>query len=820
MTGLKPYQEEAIENILSLFKETQKLVKATTDKATRRKIISQSGCILLEAPTGAGKTLIVGHVADELSPSSKIVWLWFAPFKGLVRQSEKVISQEFARLRIRDIKNDRYTEHARSGDVYVTTWAAVATSNADSRKARVGDESSPGLDEMIAALRDEGYEIGVIVDEAHHGFHKAQEAVRLYCDVLSPEYTLMVTATPKDPDVTAFSNTTGIIPQKISVSRADCINAGLIKKGLKAVAFIADERASGLVDYEKTALRHALNTHRKIQQNLTEIGSSVIPLMLIQVDSSPGSVERAKQTLVNLGVTAEQIAVHTAKEPDPNILALASDESVQFLIFKMAVALGFDAPRAFVLASLRKSRDADFGVQIVGRILRVDRRLQNQAIPDQLSYGYVFLADYESQSGLSVAATKINSIKTELATVSPGFALVEHQVHSIDKGQQVVLFGFPEINPEKPFEEPIKYAGSQPTYPSQIGEQGSIFQTLPDTSDDVIEQSITVAFSNPQGSIKNQPSTGCLYYLRTDLEFPQSFRRELFQLGESNIDPVVTCIKSRVPFEEAINEIFREVVPVTKKELDVFEGQSTVEKGQADISGRKMQVRAQETLFNEYINGPMLFKALQERLSEEIIDRGWKTEDELEANKVEQYLYRILATHPEIFKRTMRRCLQDFVSSDATEQIPPYIYSELPLKPSRLNLYGVIPPTLNRWEINFAEMLDNDLSGTVLWWHRNEPRKNYSVSVALPESKYDYWPDFIVGVKGRNSQDNILLIDTKNEVYNELAIIKARAFHIDYKRVMMVYWKDEKDWMTVVNNEDGTKNILDQLFRISIMPGF
>lgn len=817
MTVLKTYQEEAVQNILSLFTETRELLSSTTDQLTRRSIVRQSGCVLLEAPTGAGKTLIAGNIADRLSPSSKIIWFWFAPFTGLVRQSEKVIRREFPRLRVRDIKNDRYVDQAESGDIYVTTWASVATSNIDSRKARVGDESSPGLDGMITALRDEGYQIGVIVDEAHHGFHKAQEAVKFYSDVLSPEYTIMATATPKDPDVSAFSNVTGVNPQKVSVSRYDCLSTGLIKRGIKAMAFMADERSAELVDYERTTLRHALRTHQEIQKSLSSINSSVIPLMLVQVDSSVGSVERAKQILIDLGVPSEQIAVHTAKEPDPDILALAQDESIQFLIFKMAVALGFDAPRAFVLASMRKSRDADFGIQIVGRILRVDQRLQNKAVPDQLQYGYVYLADYESQTGLSSAADRINNIKTELSTVSPGFAVVNHQVLPVDKGQ-VVLYGFPEVTPGTlKVDEDLKWEAATLVAPPG-SQQGNLFNDSPDN--DIVDHSINLSFTKQPSSTTMDDTSEYIYKLRTDIDYPHSFQREFYQLPEGAIDPIVLCVQSHIPFEEAISEIHRAVVPVTKTELDLFEGHKTVEKGQADISTRKIQLKAQAVLFNDYIKGPDLYRALVERLREEIVTRGFKSDSELLDSEVEQALYRILATRPELLKRTIRRCLQDFVISEPADQLPPYILSELPLKPARLNIYGVFPPGLNPWEANFAMLLDNDTSGTVLWWHRLEPKKPYSVSVVLPESKHDYWPDFIIGVKGRTNKDNILLIDTKERIYDELAIIKARATHTDYKRVMMVYWKEEKEWMTVVNNEDGTKNILDQLFRISIMTGY
>ena len=55
---------------------------------------------------------------------------------------------------------------------------------------------------------------------------------------------------------------------------------------------------------------------------------------------------------------------------DSDKWALANDEAREVLIFKMAVALGFDAPRAWTLVSMRAAKDEDFGVQLVGREAR------------------------------------------------------------------------------------------------------------------------------------------------------------------------------------------------------------------------------------------------------------------------------------------------------------------------------------------------------------------------------------------------------------------------------------------------------------------
>src|SRR5690606_13142338 len=205
---------------------------------------------------------------------------------------------------------------------------------------------------------------------------------------------------------------------RIGISRLQAVEAGLLKQGVKVAVFRAPEDVAQLVDFRRTALRAGVDTHRRIKRLLADAGIPVVPLLLVQVDSSEGSVAEAQAILRELGFADEQVRTHTADEPDPHLLALAADETVEVLIFKMAVGLGFDCPRAYTLVSPRSSRDPDFGVQVVGRIMRVDRRMQGlRDVPEPLRYGYVILSDRDAQTGLLSAAERINAIRSELAQV-------------------------------------------------------------------------------------------------------------------------------------------------------------------------------------------------------------------------------------------------------------------------------------------------------------------------------------------------------------------------------------------------------------------
>jgi len=61
----------------------------------------------------------------------------------------------------------------------------------------------------------------------------------------------------------------------------------------------------------------------------------------------------------------------------------------EVLIFKQAIALGWDCPRAYILVLFREWHSANFSIQTVGRILRMPET-QHYAENEELNKGYVY----------------------------------------------------------------------------------------------------------------------------------------------------------------------------------------------------------------------------------------------------------------------------------------------------------------------------------------------------------------------------------------------------------------------------------------------
>lgn len=795
------YQQEATDNALSIFRYALQQIEQAPDEINRKRASAYNGAVLLEAPTGSGKTLMAGLIAEEFARDAKIIWFWFTPFAGLVDQAKLALKKQFTGLRIRDIQGDRLAAGTKSGDVFVSTWAGVAANNKDARKLRRDGDLSLSLDTLVPSLREAGFHIGVVVDEAHHTFSGATEAVKFYTDVMQPEFTLLITATPDDSDVEKFKRSTGIAElHRITVSRRDAVDAGLIKAGIKSIAYLAPDEQKPLVDFQRAALADAKVVHERIKAELQNAGVNLTPLMLVQVATTErdDDVQQARENLMALGFHEEAIASYTAKEPSDDLLAVALDESKEVLIFKMAVALGFDAPRAFTLVSMRGAKDKDFGVQVVGRILRVHRRLQGREVPELLQFGYVFLADAENQTGLTGAADKINAIRTGLSEISPYTMLVnfagQREVQIVQNGQS----SFIPVSQQQNLGESLGIEAQQFVMPTgQSLLEGLILTPSPATE-----------YKSTSGATTLIAAGNLSFNLRHS---GLRFKTERLPISTSAL---LECIGASINFgDKEFNAGLRAVTTVLRREEEIFSRSIQDSEYQASLSDTEIARRAQRVLFEpDYLDPRELHAVLIKRLKDEYKRRGISSND-----AVDRSLNLILVAFPNLVRVAARECAAKYSElSDATP-LPESIQQQSGSRSSRLNVYGVMPADLNRDELAFAEMLEQDLSGTVEWWHRNEPRKAWSIALILPNGA-QYFPDFVVKVKGRKQGDGLVLVEIKGDhiLNSDDSKDKLTAMHQLYKRPMMLSREDDGRFMTIRQDDNG-KNHLDQVFRIDLL---
>jgi len=123
---------------------------------------------LLRAPTGSGKTLMMGRVLEKLCQQERFLWLWFVPFVNLVQQTEEAITANCQNLKPYLMACERQYDH-NNGDVLIANAQQVASKSQQRKIFNPSDEFTPAIFALIERARVNGLKIGVVIDEAHIG---------------------------------------------------------------------------------------------------------------------------------------------------------------------------------------------------------------------------------------------------------------------------------------------------------------------------------------------------------------------------------------------------------------------------------------------------------------------------------------------------------------------------------------------------------------------------------------------------------------------------------------------------------------------------
>lgn len=376
---------------------------------------------LLRAPTGAGKTFIIGRVLEDVCEQTPTIWFWFVPYVTLVQQTEDSIASNCLTMAPTSLSRGRNKEPV-SGMVLISTAQGVAKATA--RKAGYrndADDDVRSLADLVDRGRAKGLKIGLVVDEAHIGLDSQTEFGQ-FAKWLRPDRLIMASATPKDQRLVDFLASAGFSGyESFTVSRDEVVNARLNKKYIEAVVYDLRQSMRTITDLQQTVLKQAWRRNQRIKKLLQTRGIQVVPLLLVQVANGPTTVEEAKRQLMTLcKVPPHAIGEHSADEPNPVLMAaIANDTTKEVLIFKQSAGTGFDAPRAFVLASTKPVNDADFALQFIGRVMRVTRGVRDafprpQVIDFELDTAYIYLANAQAQQGFEQAVQTTSQLKSQL----------------------------------------------------------------------------------------------------------------------------------------------------------------------------------------------------------------------------------------------------------------------------------------------------------------------------------------------------------------------------------------------------------------------
>jgi len=378
MRALKRYQEKAIEKLLQ---RTKEFFEEKKEKAT----------IVFQSPTGSGKTFMMSRYIEELikeCPNDDICFLWISIGAGNLHKQSYFSLQnyfgEFPPVYLLEEEFHGGRSQIDKNEVVIVNWDKINQKDeaGDWINTLMKDSETYNFRDILENTRKFGTKIVMIIDESHSSANTLR-AKELRDDVIKADLTIEMSATPVIDDYET----------KVQVNPQDVIDEGMIKKEI-IVNDEIDRYLSKDINVEELILKSAYSKRFNLAKIYKDEAIEVNPLCLIQIPNGKNAQdiqERIEEFLAKNGVTIEngKLAIWLS-EDKINLEMLNDNESnVEFLIFKQAIATGWDCPRAQILVKFRDKGSEVLEIQTVGRILRMPEG--EHYANDTLNKAYIYL---------------------------------------------------------------------------------------------------------------------------------------------------------------------------------------------------------------------------------------------------------------------------------------------------------------------------------------------------------------------------------------------------------------------------------------------
>ena len=376
-------------------KYVRKLVDETIDLL---RLSGHRKTLIFKAPTGSGKTVMASQLLADLtevlqsrgdSPYSQVAHIWIAPNK-LHQQSYFKMKNYFTETRLlRPVMYDELDQSEgviKAGEILFVNWESI---NKEKNVMVRDSEQQASLYEITRRTQEEeGLPIVVVIDEEHLFWSKSADKSAKVLQRINPKVEIRISATPKTNS-----------DHKVTIDRQEVVNEEMIKK---QVVLNPDITKSYNDENELNIhlIQCALQKRNLLAEAYKKEGTNINPLLLIQLPNDTSEsmssedlaiadqVKTYLREIKDITTENKKLAVWLSGEKEKLDGLEEMDNMTEVLLFKQAIALGWDCPRAAVLLIFRKLQSNQFTIQTVGRILRMPE--QKFYKNDLLNVGYVY----------------------------------------------------------------------------------------------------------------------------------------------------------------------------------------------------------------------------------------------------------------------------------------------------------------------------------------------------------------------------------------------------------------------------------------------
>ena len=841
---LKRYQQEVLTDLnayLDLLNQTddmseayrlhweQKGVKTSNFGAIKayRSSVPGSPHVCIKVPTGGGKTFLAVNALHSIFSSlgngpGKLV-IWLVPSESIFRQTLQNLQQpghpyreklnQLFGGRVQVVNKEQLLSGAglnpdgirQNLTVCVLIYASLRAKNKDDRKLFQQNGALLNFQELVGnAPTDTELSVMqvvqalkpvVIVDESHNTTSELSTDMLVG---LHPRFILDLTATPRDK-----SNI-------ISFTDAQALKAENMVK-LPVFVYNHPDRAE--------LLANAVGLRRRLEDLALkaekETGALYIrPIVLFQAQTKAAGNEQTfrdiKKALVGTGIKEAEIAIKTAEIDELKNIDLQSRRCpIRYIITINALKEGWDAPFAYILASMANRSSPVEVEQIVGRVLRLPGAKQHPYAALNSSYVLTASADFtrtlnQVVAGLNRAGfsnhdyrlgeelpVRPHTLNPDVIQLGiPGADMAQAGTHvpdaatdtSADTGevlseiQQAASLLQLAAEPQAAYSPQInliiQQAGSEETamrtelarslaagetpIALEVQQMRKEYQIKPDYRELTASVKLPVFYFNHQGVLEGSIFDPYINRRRLDPADLLSGGKEEDRFRLANKD-------AQINFEAKTPELYK--IDLEKTRESEYTPTTSLMK------------REEAKLFLQYLNNApvdrrtkqLIDKLLQElqrlntppqpdvrRYLEKVVDsllpdqlEFVKQNHELSAALIKQKIEALMEVHKEeMFYRLLKRRVIELVPEFEFRKNLPILTLAEPLPSYSLYEREGIMNELEREFINHVTCLDN-----VLCWHRNVGKPNGFYLNAF----MSHYPDFIIVTKS----NHVMLVETK-----------------------------------------------------------
>lgn len=374
------YQENAVQELVD---KTNKCLTLTGGKT-----------IVFKAPTGSGKTVMMAEFLRNFvhyrTDDKTFSFIWAAPRSLHTQSKEKLEKLYYDSKALKcSFFEDLTDRMIGENEILFLNWEKI---NQEDNIYVRENEQEFNLENVILRTKDEGRILVLIIDESHHTAGADNTRNLIY--LINAQLTVEVSATPKIAgDETVTVHREHVIAEEM-IKKQIAINpdAENVIKGTTIEGFQIETSDKDTTN--ELLIKMALAKREQLKKFYEQEGSDVNPLLIIQLPDKRADVD-LKDEIISILEDNHKITVNNGKlaiylsEDKENLSTITKNNSpVEVMIFKMAIALGWDCPRASILALFRDWHSIVFSIQTVGRIMRMPE-LRHFDI-DDLNIGYIY----------------------------------------------------------------------------------------------------------------------------------------------------------------------------------------------------------------------------------------------------------------------------------------------------------------------------------------------------------------------------------------------------------------------------------------------